>query len=136
MRGNPILSRVRWVGVALGAVSALGTQAAFETAAQALGVQGQPWVEVSVEIAALLLGGFVAGSFSDRWQPVHGAFAATAYIFVSATVTAVAEASTAQRLGLGALPPLDFPRLAGGDLLALTAATVGGWLSARSRSTR
>ncbi len=111
-------------------------QATFQAAARGVGLAEQPWAPLLVELLALLLGGFVAGSFARRWQAVHGSFAAAAYIFVSATLSAVAEASTAYQLGMGALPPLDFPRLAASDLIALSAAAVGGWLSGQSYPTR
>jgi hypothetical protein len=81
------------------------------------------------ELIALLLGGFVAGHVAGKWQAVNGAVAAGGYILALATVLAFREATQVRELGLGSLPPLDLFQLAFSDVIALTAASAGGWLA-------
>jgi hypothetical protein len=82
--------------------------------------------------AALVLGGYVAGHLVGRYHALHGAFAAVLYVFVTVTVSAFREAPVARQFGLNALPPIDLLQLTITDVLAMTAATWGGWLAGRS----
>ena len=53
-------------------------------------------------------------------------------VFVTVTVSALREAPVARQFGLNALPPIDLLQLTLTDVLAMTAATWGGWLAGRS----
>ena len=119
---------LRWRAVLLGCVAGLGMEALFLQLAAGAGWQTFAPVAYFLEAPALFLGGFVAGHFSHRWPALHGAIAASAYIVLTATITAVQEART---LGTVALRPIDFPDLVARDLIALTAASLGASLAAR-----
>ena len=62
----------------------------------------------------------------------NGALAAALYVFVTVTLSALREAPVARQFGLNALPPIDLLQLTLTDVLAMTAATWGGWLAGRS----
>lgn len=108
-------------------------RAALAYVAGALGVASAPWAAVGVEFLALMLGGYVAGHFAPDWEVLNGALAATAYILVLATVVAAREAVLVAQAGFGSLPPIDFLALAVSDLIALTGASLGGWLAHLTR---
>jgi hypothetical protein len=86
---------------------------------------------ISAAFLALLVTGFVAGELGRDWRVLHGSLAAAATILVRATIVAAQEAATVHAQGMQALPPIDFWGLAVGDVVALTAGTLGGWISER-----
>ncbi len=122
----------RWLAVLLGCVTGLGFQALLGGVAPRVGLVSLPSVSYGVVFVALVLAGFVTGHLVGQWHAFNGALAAVAYIFAAATVTAVREVAVARQLGTTAtLAPIDYGALALGDFVALTGATLGGWLSAR-----
>ena len=120
---------LRWVAVALGCVTAFGMQALFAAAAVGVGADGQPLASYGTEFLALILAGFVAGHLAGQWRALHGAIAASVYILVGATIAAAREVPLAMETGITSLGPIDFVHLATTDLVALTAASCGGWLA-------
>jgi hypothetical protein len=122
-------SAARWPAVGLGCVSALGLQVLFGRLAERWGVGSLPLAGYVAEFVALALAGYVAGHLAGRWHALNGALAAVAYIFVYATITAVREVSLARQVGPSVLVPIDFLRLMVDDLVAMTGATLGGWLA-------
>jgi hypothetical protein len=112
----------RWLAVGLGCLTALGMQALL------MAVLGQAY---AAQFVALVLAGFVAGHLAGQWQVVYGALAAVAYIFVTATLTAIHEVGVARQSGLGALAPIDFAQLALTDVVAMAGGSCGAWLAAR-----
>jgi hypothetical protein len=127
------LNVVRWRALLLGCVTALGMRVALATGARALGLPFDGIAEFVLEFAALLLAGYVAGHIAGSFEVLHGALAASAYIFVDATITSVREASIASQLGVVRLPPIDFVQLAVTDLIALIAASFGALISSTGR---
>jgi hypothetical protein len=122
----------RWLGVLLGCVTALGMQVVFELLLGLLGVPQSPVGHYAAIFVALVLGGYVAGHLVGSLHALNGAFAAVLYVFVTVTINAVREAPVAREFGLSALPPIDLVQLTLTDVLAMTAATWGGWLAGRS----
>ncbi len=122
----------RWVAVALGCVTALGMQIVFELLATIGGIPPSGVVHYAAIFGALVLGGYVAGHLVSRFHAFNGALAAALYVFVTVTVSALREAPVARQFGLNALPPIDLLQLTLTDVLAMTAATWGGWLAGRS----
>jgi len=113
----------------------LGLQALFggllaQTAAGASGLVG--YVAL---FAALALAGYVTGHLVGRLQVLYAALTAVVYILSTATFQATREAVTAHQLGLAALAPIDFVQLTLTDVLAMTAASCGGWLAERFQVT-
>lgn len=125
----------RWLAVGLGCITALGMQALFaallaQTAAGASAIVG--YVVLCV---ALALAGFVTGHLVGRWQVLYAALTAVVYILLTATFQATRDAIVAREFGLAALAPLDFVQLTLNDVLAMTAASCGGWLAERFQIT-
>jgi hypothetical protein len=125
----------RWLAVGLGCVTALGLQALFgallaQTSAGQSGIVG--YVAL---FGALALAGYVTGHLVGRLQVLYAALTAVVYILFTATFQATREAFTAHLLGLAALAPIDFLQLTVTDVLAMTAASCGGWLAERFQVT-
>jgi len=122
----------RWVAIGLGCVTALGMQSLLQLLAVGAGVDGWRATPYIALVLALAVGGYVAGHLAGRLHALNGAFAAALYVFVTVTVNAIREAPVARQFGLNALPPIDLLQLTVTDVLAMTAATWGGWLAGRS----
>jgi hypothetical protein len=127
----------RWLAVGLGCVTALGLQALFG-GLLAQSSASASWVGVAGYVAlvgALALAGYVTGHLVGRLQVLYAALTAVVYILFTATFQATREAFTAHQLGLAALAPIDFVQLTLTDVLAMTAASCGGWLAERFQVT-
>ena len=125
----------RWLAVGLGCVTALGMQALFG-ALLAQSKVGAPWLLGYVALfLALVLAGYVTGHLVGRFQVVYAALMAIVYILGTATFQATREAIVAREFGLAALAPIDFVQLTVTDVLAMTAASCGGWLAERFQVT-
>ncbi|MBV9354298.1 MAG: hypothetical protein JO023_02100 [Chloroflexi bacterium] len=117
----------RWPAVALGCLTALGIQALLTELMPHLGIATPAY---GVLFVALVLAGFVTGHLAgETWYAFNGALAAVAYILVAATLTTIREASAVRTTGIFSLAPIDYVGLALGDLVALTGASLGGWLA-------
>jgi hypothetical protein len=123
----------RWLALTLGCVTALGMQTLF-SAALARADAPDGFVRYGSQFLALVLAGYVAGHLVGEWHALSGALAAVLYIFVWATITAVREFSLAREVGVVGLPPINFVDLAVSDVIAMTGACVGGWLSGAARA--
>ena len=88
-----------------------------------------PGTLASLEFFALLAGGYVAGRLGGRVGIMHGVAVAVIFILVAASIKAWWEIDLATRYGPGVLGPMDMGGLILGDLVHLTGACVGGWLS-------
>ncbi len=122
----------RWVAISLGCVAALGMQIVFELLGGAAGLPSSAFVHYGAMVLALILGGYVAGNLTGRLHAFHGALAAVLYVLVTVTFSAVSEAREAHELQQVVLPSIDLVQLVVTDVLAMTAATWGGWLAGRS----
>ncbi len=116
----------RWPAVALGCLTALGIQALLSELMPRLGITTPTY---AILFVALVLAGFVTGHLAGGWYAFNGALAAVAYIFVAASLTTIREASAVRTSGIFSLAPIDYFGLALGDLVALTSASLGGWLA-------
>lgn len=121
----------RWLAVGLGCVTALGLQALFgallaQTPAGASAIGGYV-----VLCLALALAGYVTGHLVGRWQVLYAALTAVVFILLTATYQATRDAIVAHESGLAALAPIDLIQLTLTDVLAMTAASCGGWLAER-----
>jgi hypothetical protein len=125
----------RWLAVGLGCVTALGMQALFGALAANLGAGASVLVGYATLAVALALGGYVAGHLAGRLPVLYAALMAVVYILLTATFQATREAIIARQFGLAALAPLDFVQLTLTDVLAMTAASCGGWLAGRFQVT-
>jgi hypothetical protein len=125
----------RWLAVGLGCVTALGMQAVFGALASYVPTGVSVLAGYATLVIALALGGYVAGHLAGRPQVLYGALAAVVFILLTATFQATREAIVARQFGLEALAPIDFVQLTLTDVLAMTAASCGGWLAERFQVT-
>jgi hypothetical protein len=125
----------RWLAVGLGCLTALGMQALFGALLVQIGAPGAAVLGYLALILALALGGYVTGHLVGRWQVVYAALTAVVYIVFTATFQATREVVIAHQSGLAALAPLDFVQLTLTDVLAMTAASCGGWVAERLQAT-
>jgi hypothetical protein len=131
--GRPYTPDVpRWLAIGLGCVTALGMQALFVGLAGQSGQAGSVVLGYALLFGALVLGGYVTGHLVGRLHILYAAVAAIVFILLTATVQATREAIIAREFGLASLPPVDFLQLTLTDVLAMTGASFGGWLAARS----
>lgn len=121
----------RWLAVGLGCVTALGMQALFGALAAQAGPGAGSLAAYVVLVVALGLGGYVTGHLVGRLQVLYAALVAVVFILVTATFQATRDAVVARQLGLAALAPIDFLQLTMTDVVAMTAASCGGWLAER-----
>lgn len=129
--GRPYTAEVRrWVAVGLGCVTALGMQSLFDMLSNGLQLAG-PLLPYAALVLALLLGGYVAGHLARRLPVLYAALVAVFYILLTAGLQTMREAAVARQFGLAALAPIDFVQLTLTDVLAMSGATLGGWLAAR-----
>jgi hypothetical protein len=134
--GRPYTPDVpRWLAIGLGCVTALGMQALFVELVGPSGQAGSVVLGYVLLFGALVLGGYVTGHLVGRLHMLYAAVAAIVFILLTATVQATREAIIAREFGLASLPPVDFLQLTLTDVLAMTGASVGGWLAARSQAT-
>jgi hypothetical protein len=134
--GRPYTPDVpRWLAIGLGCVTALGMQALFVALVGRSGQAGSVVLGYVLLFGALVLGGYVTGHLVGRLHMLYAAVAAIVFILLTATVQATREAIIAREFGLASLPPVDFLQLTLTDVLAMTGASVGGWLAARSQAT-
>jgi hypothetical protein len=121
----------RWLAVGLGCVTALGMQALFSALLGQSAAGASPVLGYVALCFALALAGYVTGHLVGRWQVLYAALTAVVYILLTATFQATRDAIVARESGLAALAPLDFVQLTVTDVLAMTAASCGGWLAER-----
>lgn len=125
----------RWLAVGLGCVTALGMQALFSALLAASPAGTQAILGYVALFVALLLAGYVTGHLVGRLQVLYAALTAVAFILLTATLQTAREAVVAREFGLGSLAPLDFVQLTLTDVVAMSAASFGGWLAARFQVT-
>jgi hypothetical protein len=121
----------RWLAVGLGCVTALGMQALFGALANQTGLGASALAGYLVLVVALGLGGYVTGHLVGSLQILYAALVAIVFILATATFQATRDAIVARQFGLAALAPIDFVQLTVTDVLAMSAASFGGWLAER-----
>jgi hypothetical protein len=125
----------RWLAVGLGCVTALGLQTLFG-ALLARTTGGASLINGYVALVlALALAGYVTGHLVGKLQVLYAALMAVVFILLTATFQATRDAIVAREFGLAALAPIDFVQLTLSDVLAMSAASCGGWLAERFQFT-
>ena len=119
------MSWIRWRAVLVGFVVAASLAFSLGALANAAGIEN-PGSLASLEFAALLLGGFVAGRMAGQFGMIQGVAVASIFILGSAAIKAWIEIDLATTYGPQVLGPMDMGGLALGDLIHLVGATVGG----------
>ena len=120
---------IRWRGVLAGFVVAAILGVLLGTVARQIAGVENPGTFASLEFFALVAGGYVAGRLAGRVGVMQGVAVAVIFILVSASIKAWWEIDLASRFGPQVLGPMDMGGLILGDLVHLTGACFGGWLS-------
>lgn len=127
--GGALTSLLDWHAVGLGSLTAAVLAAALGAVAVRVGLEGNLGAAASLELVALLAGGYVAGRRAGRLGVIQGVAVAVIFILISASLKAWVEIDLATRFGPGVLGPMDMGGLILGDLVHLIGACAGGWMA-------
>jgi hypothetical protein len=119
---------IRWPAVAVGFLVALGLSL---LAGMALGrppIDENPGLLAVPSFIALFAGGYAAARVARQVGMIHGVAVAVVYIFTAASIKALQEMVLAAEWGPLALAPMNLGGLLLGDLIHLSAGSLGGWL--------
>jgi hypothetical protein len=119
---------IRWPAVLAGFAVAVGFGLLLGQGAALASIEN-PGTRASLEFLALVAGGYVAGRLAGRVGVMQGMAVAVLFILVAASYKAWVEIDLATKYGPHVLGPMDMGGLVLGDLIHLTGAWVGGWLS-------
>lgn len=128
---EPQAIHVRPGAVLAGTVLAYGAMVAGGYVLARTGIGTDLFMQPMVQFLALLLGGFVAGKVAGTSGFINGVAVAVVFIVIWAVQNALWEARLVQENGPLALPRMNMGGIILGDLLNLSAAAFGGWLSER-----
>src|SRR5918912_3045744 len=119
---------VRWPAVGVGFLVAVVISL---LAGMLLGrptVDENPGILAVPSFVALFAGGYAAGRIAGQAGLANGVAVAVIYIFVAASIKALQELVLAAQWGPFAVGPMNMGGLLLGDLIHLSAGTLGGWL--------
>ena len=119
---------IRWPAVLAGFVVASLLGILLGQGARLAAVEN-PGSQASLEFFALVAGGYVAGRLAGRVGVMQGVAVAVIFILIAASWKAWVEIELATKYGPHVLGPMDMGGLILGDLIHLSGACVGGWLS-------
>jgi len=135
--GEPREIHVRPIPVAGGVIVAYLSARALALALGATplaSIGDQVFLAPLIQFVGLLAGGYVAGRWAGRSGFMNGVAVAVVFIVVWAGLTGFFEARLVQDAGPAALPKMNMGGIVLGDLLNLSAAAFGGWLSERKEA--
>ena len=119
---------IRWPAVGIGFLIALGISFASGLALGRMPIDENPGILAVPSFVALFAAGYVAARVAGQAGLVHGVAVAVVYIFVAASIKALQELVLAAQWGPYAIGPMNMGGLLLGDLIHLSAGTLGGWL--------
>ncbi|MBI3973780.1 MAG: hypothetical protein HY332_21090 [Chloroflexi bacterium] len=122
---------LRWGAILGGLIAAYMLSVAFGAILAATGLAASLAVLPLVQFASLFAGGYIAGRWARVSGFMNGVAVAVAFIAVWAVLNAVYEAQLVRMNGPLALPRMNTGGVILGDLLNLSAAAFGGWVSER-----
>ena len=131
--GGGMTSIIDWRAVGAGFLAAAGLALILGMIGSRLGIEGHVGTMASLELLALMVGGYVAGRLAGRFGVMQGVAVAIIFIVISASIKAWVEIDLASRFGMGVLGPMDMGGLVLGDLVHLIGACAGGWLADSQR---
>ena len=120
---------IRWPAVGIGFLIAIAVSLASGLALGRPVIDENPGVLAVPSFLALFAGGYGAGRFARQAGMIHGVAVAVVYIFVAASIKALQELVLAAQWGPFAIGPMNMGGLLLGDLIHLSAGTLGGWLA-------
>jgi hypothetical protein len=119
---------IRWPAVAVGFLVAVLVSLAAGVALGRPPIDENPGLLALPSFVALFAGGYVAARVARQVGMAHGVAVAVVYIFVAASIKALQELVLAAQWGPFAVGPMNMGGLLLGDLIHLSAGTLGGWL--------
>ncbi len=119
---------IRWPAVGAGFLAAILISLGAGVALGRPPVDENPGILAVPSFVALFAGGYVAARLARRAGLAHGVAVAVVYIFVAASIKALQELVLAAQWGPYAIGPMNMGGLLLGDLIHLSAGTLGGWL--------
>jgi putative membrane protein (TIGR04086 family) len=120
---------IRWPAVGVGFLVAVVLSFAAGVALGRSPVEENPGILAVPSFVALFAGGYVAARIGHQAGLAHGVAVAVVYIFVAASIKALQELVLAYQWGPFAVGPMNMGGLLLGDLIHLSASTLGGWLA-------
>ena len=120
---------IRWPAVGIGFLIAIMVSLAAGVALGRPPVDENPGILAVPSFVALFAGGYVAARIARQAGLAHGVAVAVVYIFVAASIKALQELVLAYQWGPFAIGPMNMGGLLLGDLIHLSAGTLGGWLA-------
>ncbi len=130
---------LRWLAIAIGVALAYGLQVGGGYLAAATGLVRDPSAELGGEFSALpilqfaclAIASYAAGRIAGVAGFLNGVAVGVAFIVVWAGLNAWQESQLVLAYGPLALPAMNLGGVVLGDVLILSAAAFGGWLSDR-----
>jgi hypothetical protein len=120
---------IRWPAVGVGFLIAIMVSLAAGVALGRPPVDENPGILAVPSFVALFAGGYVAARIARQAGLAHGVAVAVVYIFVAASIKALQELVLAYQWGPFAVGPMNMGGLLLGDLIHLSAGTLGGGLA-------
>lgn len=145
-RGTPTAERpmtLKWLAIVIGVAIAYGLQVGGGYLAASVGIVRDPSAELAgefsalpiLQFASLTIAAYVAGRIAGVAGFLNGVAVGVAFIVVWAALNAYQESELVREFGPLALPAMNLPGVVLGDVLILSSAAFGGWLSDRWSST-
>jgi hypothetical protein len=119
---------IRWPAVGIGFLVVVVTSFLAGLALGRAPIDENPGLLALPSFVALFAGGYVAARVARRAGVAHGVAVAVVYIFLAASIKALQELALAAQWGPFAVGPMNMGGLLLGDLIHLSAGTLGGWL--------
>jgi putative membrane protein (TIGR04086 family) len=120
---------IRWPAVLVGLLVAIAISLVAGLAMGRQPIDENPGILAVPSFLALFAGGYVAARIAGRAGLPHGIAVAVIYIFVAASIKSLQELVLAYTWGPFAVGPMNMGGLLLGDLIHLSAGTLGGWLA-------
>ena len=120
---------IRWPAVGVGLLVAILLSFGSGLALGRAPIDENPGILAVPSFLALFAGGYAAARLARRAGLAHGVAVAVVYIFVAASIKALQELVLAYQWGPFAIGPMNMGGLLLGDLIHLSAGTLGGWLA-------
>ena len=130
---------LKWLAIVIGVAIAYGLQVGGGYVAASIGIVRDPSAELAgefsalpiLQFASLTIAAYLAGRMAGVAGFLNGVAVGVAFIVVWAALNAYQESELVREFGPLALPAMNLPGVVLGDVLILSSAAFGGWLSDR-----
>jgi len=120
---------LRWPAVGIGFLIVMAISLLAGIALGRAPIDENPGLLAVPSFVALFAGGYGSARVARQAGVIHGVAVAVIYIFVAASIKALQELVLAYQWGPYAIGPMNMGGLLLGDLIHLSAGTLGGWLA-------